>query len=174
MSYLELGPTPAEEPCQAVGMPSYHAEKAMDECKRYIDALRITLGPEPPNGRYSVRSNPHDFGTYYEVAIHYKDDDEESASYAFRAESEGPAEWPEAMTIWTTAPNAYDGFGTIRPGEVEPQSQRNRRGWKEYTFHRCIVAPEHLEWQLGRYRSAYSAYVAGTEDEARMLAAAGL
>jgi hypothetical protein len=173
--YMELTCVPVEEPCQQVGMPSYDAEKARDECRRFIDALRITIGPEPEGARFKVKGNPHDFGTYYEVQVVYEND--EARDYAYRCESEMPSFWPQEMTLWTTCPPAYDGFGTIRPGDADPArgvraSDPNRRVLPftrtEQIFHRVIVDPQHKDWQLGRYQSGGVAVAAGSVEEERL------
>jgi hypothetical protein len=40
------------------------------------------FGP-PPEGAYcKTRSNPHDFGTYYELAIYYDEHNEVAVAYA--------------------------------------------------------------------------------------------
>ena len=54
-----------------------------------------TVGEEPENAHLAIKSNPHDFGTYYEVVCHFDDDDEEAAKYAYRCESEAPSQWDD-------------------------------------------------------------------------------
>lgn len=90
--YLSIGAAPPEEDCAQVGQPGYH-EQARRECQAYRDLLRRTLGPEPPGARLIIKSNPHDFGDYLDVACQYEDTDPEAKAYAFRCESEGPETW---------------------------------------------------------------------------------
>jgi hypothetical protein len=92
--YMHIGPTPADEPCEQLG-PNYDPQKARAECNRFIAAIRQTLGTEPEGARLSIKSNPHDFGTYYEVVINYDTDNEEATKYAYRCESDSPTTWPE-------------------------------------------------------------------------------
>jgi len=92
MEWMELGPTPPEEDCAQVGQPDYR-EKAIPECRRYIDVIRKKLGPEPPGAQLKIKSNPHDFGTYYDVGCYYDEDNKEAMEYAFKCESEGPMTW---------------------------------------------------------------------------------
>ena len=56
------------------------------------------IGEEPEGTRLTIKANPHDFGTYYEVVCYFDDEDEEAARYAFRCEAEAPDEWdPEVI-----------------------------------------------------------------------------
>ena len=92
--HITIGPVPCEEPCAQVGAPDYQ-QQARQECTRFINLLRRTLGEEPENAHLAIKSNPHDFGTYYEVVCHFDDDDEEAAKYAYRCESEAPSQWDD-------------------------------------------------------------------------------
>ena len=90
--YIDIGSSPAEEDCAQVGSPDYYT-RAKTECARFIALIRKTLGQEPEGAHLAVKSNPHDFGTYYEVVCYFEEDDEEARKYAFRCESEAPARW---------------------------------------------------------------------------------
>ncbi|MDE1971508.1 MAG: hypothetical protein KGI50_08110, partial [Patescibacteria group bacterium] len=49
---------------------------------------------EPPEGtRITVKSHPHDFGSYRSVAVVYNPDDETSVQYAYNVECNVPANW---------------------------------------------------------------------------------
>jgi len=89
---LELGPTPCNENCAQVGIESYHVI-AKQECQRYIDLIRKVVGPEPEGARLRIKSNPHDFGTYYEVACYFDDTNETAIDYAYHCEANLPANW---------------------------------------------------------------------------------
>ena len=91
--YMEIGPVPAAEECQQVGMPGYDPIAAKQECQRFIDLIRQVVGEEPEGARLVVKSNPHDFGTYYEVAVKYDVNDEIAVEYAMKVESEAPLTW---------------------------------------------------------------------------------
>lgn len=95
MDYLEIGPVPPEEDCEQVGTEKYDPIHARKECQAYIEALRKKLGNEPNGARLRIRSNPHDFGTYSEVAAYYDENNEQATDYAFKCESEGPMTWAE-------------------------------------------------------------------------------
>ena len=97
--YLDIGPVPCNEECQQVGTPSYDHAMARKECQQFIVAIRRTLGTEPEGAQLRIKSNPHDFGTYLEVVCYFDDDMPDAVDYAFKAESESPAEWsPEDRT----------------------------------------------------------------------------
>jgi hypothetical protein len=89
---MELAPTPVEEPCEQLG-PNYRPEVARAECKAFIGQLKRQFGDPPPGASLIITSNPHDFGTYLEVAVRYDDWDEVAADYAFKLEGELPAHW---------------------------------------------------------------------------------
>lgn len=91
--YVEIGPSPADEPCVNVGETDY-TNRARAECKRFIQVIRAALGEEPGTARLYVKANPHDFGTYLEVACGYDEDDREGAEYAYKCESDAPQNWP--------------------------------------------------------------------------------
>lgn len=91
---LELGPTPADEDCAQVGTSDYY-ELTKIEVKAYIHQLQ-RMFPNMPQGVYlRVQSNPHDFGTYHEVAVKYPEDNEEAGTFAFNMENNLPQNWDE-------------------------------------------------------------------------------
>ena len=94
MDYISIGSTPCEEDCAQVGTDGYY-EKALKECRAYIQQLLRELGELPANTYFSVKSFPHNFGTYYEVVCWYDDAVRESVEYAFKAEGECSGVWDE-------------------------------------------------------------------------------
>ena len=90
--YMEIASAPYDEPCAQVGADNY-SELAHKECNALIGQLRRELGEEPGTARLRIKANPHDFGTYYEVACYYDDEDEEGMAYAFKCESDCPGTW---------------------------------------------------------------------------------
>ena len=93
--HIDLGPAPSEEPCAQVGSPDY-PDRARRECHAYVHQLRRIFGDEPDRARLSVKSSPHDFGTYWSVACYFDDHHPGSVDYAFRCERDGPTHWDEA------------------------------------------------------------------------------
>ena len=92
--FIDVGCAPACEDCAQVGSADYH-QRARRECRAYINQLRRIFGPEPEGAHLSVRSNPHDFGTYLSVTCSYDETRAASVDYAFRCESKSPEEWDE-------------------------------------------------------------------------------
>ena len=92
--YVDIGPSPAEEPCAQLGVPGYE-KKAREECTRFIDLIRRTLGEEPGSAHLAIKGSSHDFGYYYSVVCYFDDRDEAAAGYAYRCEDEAPTEWGE-------------------------------------------------------------------------------
>ena len=90
--YFSIGPTPSEEDCAQVGQPDYR-RKAIEECQRFIELIRTTLGPEPPGAELAIKSFPHDFGTYYDVVVWFEPDDAAALAYAQRCEDDAPRTW---------------------------------------------------------------------------------
>lgn len=87
-----IGSTPCNEDCAQVGAPDYEI-RAKEECRRFIALLRDTFGPEPEGARLRIKSNPHDFGYYYEVVCDFDPYNEAAAEYAYRCESDAPETW---------------------------------------------------------------------------------
>lgn len=101
--YFELGPTPADEQCEQVG-PNFNAQKARKESLCYIKQLRREFGEEPEGARLTIKSFPHDFGSYSEVVCYFEDQIKESVEYAFKCEN-GMTEWDEISRKELFGPN---------------------------------------------------------------------
>jgi hypothetical protein len=89
---LYIGSSPAEESCASVGRAGY-AGQARKECETYINQLRRQFGQEPEKARLTIKSNPHDFGTYLEVVCYYDTNDQAATDYAFKCEDEAWPNW---------------------------------------------------------------------------------
>jgi hypothetical protein len=92
--YVNIGSSPVEEDCAQVGDPDYPT-RAREECRRFIELIRMRLGPEPEGARLVIKAFPHDFGTYHEVVCWYDDEMPKSVDYAFKCESDAPSRWEE-------------------------------------------------------------------------------
>ena len=90
--FLSIGSSPYDEPCAQVGQSDYH-EKAWEECRRLMELIRRTLGPEPEGARLAIKPFLHDFGDYLEVVCYFETDNTEAVAYALRCEGEAPATW---------------------------------------------------------------------------------
>jgi hypothetical protein len=96
--YLELGATPAGEPCAQVGSDDYH-EKAICECRRYRDQLILQFGNPPDGANFAIKRFPHDFGSYHGVVIYFDNNIPEAINYAFNVESNLPEYWCKNILI---------------------------------------------------------------------------
>ena len=97
--FVYIGSTPADEPCQQVGMPSYDASLARKECRVFINQLRRMFGNEPEGAELRIKTESHDFGSYPEVVCYYDDEQPASVEYAFNCESNSPTNWDLAATV---------------------------------------------------------------------------
>jgi hypothetical protein len=95
---LELGPTPCDEECAQVGKDDYFT-KARPECRRYIELLNKKFGKPPGEAYFYVKSNPHDFGSYLEVAIKFDPNNRDEAAFAYHVESNLPATWTDDAEV---------------------------------------------------------------------------
>ena len=81
---FEIGSSPWGEKCAQVGSVDY-AQRAKRECQAYKAELIAKYG-EVDGCTLKTKSNPHDFGTYYEVAVYYDGDNKEHRDYAYNME----------------------------------------------------------------------------------------
>lgn len=95
MDRLELGPVPYEESCQQVGTKDYDSVMARAECAAFRNQIRRVCGDEPEGAKIVIKRNPHDFGSYYEVAVSYDETLKDAIDYAFRVESTDIPNWDE-------------------------------------------------------------------------------
>jgi hypothetical protein len=97
LEYVDLGgATPPDESCAQVGSRAYdYHDRARKEARVYIALLRRTFGEEPEGARLTVKSHPHDFGTYLTVCVAIDPDNRIACDYAWRCESDGPSEWDD-------------------------------------------------------------------------------
>lgn len=86
MDYLNIGSTPAAEPCAQLGEADYEV-KARKECTRFLAQIQRHY-PEPMRGALRVKAFPHDFGIYYEVVAWFDPDDEEATEWALSIEGD--------------------------------------------------------------------------------------
>ena len=87
--YLALGPVPAEEDCQQIGMSDYDGEKDTADLRRY----KAMLEERWPDAHFAIKSFPHDFGSYREVVVYF--DTEQEDPIAFDIEANLPRTWCE-------------------------------------------------------------------------------
>lgn len=109
ISEMYIGSSPSEESCVQVTADGATIDAQKHECQAYIEALRRLLGPEPEGARLRIKSQPHDFGTYYDVICRFDENDEQAVEYAFKCESSGPLTWAEVGMV---VPNEQEQRGT--------------------------------------------------------------
>lgn len=92
VDYMEIGSTPAEEPCAQVDSDDY-SEKALEECRRWKAQLLKKFG-EPPAGCFlKTKWFNHDFGSYCEVVVGFDDEIPGSLDWALNVEGHLPGSW---------------------------------------------------------------------------------
>ena len=97
--YMTLGSVPYEEDCIQMGK-----EGQKEECRKFVNMLREKFINIPEWASFSVKSNPYEYDYYYEAAVNWNDDDEESTQFAFFVESNIPARWDDTEQIDWKAP----------------------------------------------------------------------
>ncbi len=96
--YLTLGPTPCGEACQQVG-PTFDPVLARKEMMCYLAQLKRQFPKWEDDGIYfSIKSFPHDFGSYSEVVVMFDDDDEKAMDAAYNVENNLPEFWDVQAT----------------------------------------------------------------------------
>lgn len=133
MSKIEIGGTPADEPCAQIGPDQPPGGESLNrlECQAYIAALRAVYGKEPEGCELRIQSNAHDFGSYREVIVTYDGTNPENVAYALKVE-DGLSRWDDAG-FWP--PVTYDDAGraiyvikdpTLWPRATNPQCLKER------------------------------------------------
>jgi len=91
---LELSTTPTGEECAQVGAKEYdYYELSKMELKAFYHQI-LRMFPNPPVGvSFKKKSNSHDFGSYYDLAIRFDSEDEAAVDYAFKVENNLPKLW---------------------------------------------------------------------------------
>ena len=119
---IELGPVPAEESCAQVGTDTYLYDSAR-ECEVYKRMLtRLFPIPEGLPVSYVVRSHPHDFGTYREVAVRFLGGNQAAADFAYQVEANSPAHWDAIAHYELAWFQRRDGYHkAVKQGSLTPQ-----------------------------------------------------
>jgi hypothetical protein len=99
MDHLDLGSAPSDEDCAQVGVDENYEARAKRECRALINQFKRMCGDPPPDARFRIMANPHDFGTYYSVVIDFDPNDEDAVAYAYRCDEEAPDQWDMAARL---------------------------------------------------------------------------
>jgi hypothetical protein len=94
-NFIDFGvTTPPLEDCAKVGSGTYdYYDRARREARALIHQLRRLVGPEPDGAQLTVKSHPHDFGTYLTVVCYCDDVDPLSSQYALLCDEKLPQLW---------------------------------------------------------------------------------
>jgi hypothetical protein len=63
------------------------------EARALMNQILRTFGQPPERTSLRMIACPHDFGTYYDVAVVYDDDSAESQEWMLKVEGELPCNW---------------------------------------------------------------------------------
>jgi hypothetical protein len=121
--YLDLSPTPVDEPCAQVG-PDDYMPRMRAECRAFVSQLGRTFPEALAAGvGFRIKSNTYDAGTYLSVEACFNDDDESQTEWAYTIEGELPSLWDDEARAELTA----KGF------ECVPQETHDfwAQDWKE-------------------------------------------
>ncbi len=100
--FMTLGPVPFEEECIQVS-PEVDYTEMRKEVSNYVAMLDKRFLNIPENAYFGIKRESHDFGTYFEAAVYWDTEDEESRDFAFYVENHLPASWNDNSTLdWKT------------------------------------------------------------------------
>ena len=109
---MTFGTAPSDEDCvQLISNDGGESASLMKaEAARYVELL-YGVFPEAAtcNCAFRVKRESHDFGTYYETAISFNDDDPDALNYALFVESNLPATWDDRKERLFESYRTYDG-----------------------------------------------------------------
>ena len=95
--YLEFETTPSDENCVQVSRNEDYMPKMREEAVRFKTMLEARF-PDVP-GFFSIKSCPHDFGSYLELRYNYNGDSEEEIESCNFVESNMPLTWEDKEVL---------------------------------------------------------------------------
>lgn len=96
LEYIIIEGTPHEEPCTQVNPDVYNQPDMKKECRAFRNQLfRAFPIPENLKGNVDIvmNTNHHEFGTYYDLAILYREDNDDAVDWAMEVESHTIEHW---------------------------------------------------------------------------------
>ena len=90
---IYIGSAPCDEECAQVGA-EYYSELAKLECRELVRMLKEKLGTQAGT-ELRIKSNSHDFGSYYSVHCYFDSKVKEAIEYALKCEDECPMKWDD-------------------------------------------------------------------------------
>jgi hypothetical protein len=113
--YLDLSPTPVNEPCAMVEKSGDYLPRMRAECRAFVHQLERTFPQAIEAGcSFRVKSNAHEFGSYLEVQVCFNDNDEHMTHWAYMIEAELPELWDDEAR----AELAAAGYLAVPAGEA--------------------------------------------------------
>lgn len=93
MDYIEFDTTPVDEPCVGINGD-------MTEAKAEAYRMKELLEKRFPdvNGYFTIKSMPHDFGSYLEMRFYY-DDEEDGIKEMQHVEANYPQTWQDTEPV---------------------------------------------------------------------------
>jgi len=101
MQYIEFDSTPYEEDCVQVRTGENYMPAMRAQANRMIEMLEARF-PDAP-GYFSIKSCPHDFGSYLEIRYCFEGDD--GWGWANFIEDNWPSTWGDTQVLNLTIPN---------------------------------------------------------------------
>lgn len=98
MEYIDVGPSPYDEPCTPAGKDPL---REVEECSALRNQIRRMLGPEPKGARLVIKQF-YTGGGYRELVCEH-DGTPDAVAYALRCEGECPAKWDLMAIVELTA-----------------------------------------------------------------------
>ena len=94
--YLDLAPTPIDEPCAMVEPTGDYLPRMRAECKAFAHQLERAFPQALEAGcSFRIKSNAHEFGQYLEVQVCFNDNNEHQTHWAFMIENDLPETWDD-------------------------------------------------------------------------------
>ena len=106
--HLDLGCAPSDEACAQVGVDDNYRVTARRECRALIHQFERLCGEPPPAAFFRIHENPHDFGSYLSVAIHFDPEDGDAIAYAYRCDEASPSQWDSAARLELDAARQHE------------------------------------------------------------------
>lgn len=101
--YVNIGITPSGEDCVQVSRTENYMPAMRKQAERFKTLLEKAFPPQG-SGYLSIKSFPHEFGSYLEVVAYFDDADEASQKWAFDLEGSVPETWAELEKLAKVEP----------------------------------------------------------------------
>jgi hypothetical protein len=131
--YVNIGITPSGEDCIQVSKTENYLPAMRKQAERFKTLLEKAFPPKG-NGYLSIKSFPHDFGSYLEVVANFDDADEEGQKWAYDLEGAVPETWaeleklagvePTSVAEYEKAQERYRGLSQEQKDEEDVKAHR--------------------------------------------------